>query len=156
MPQTQGKQRQMDYSLSLAEDMYRYLQAVAQRHHVSMAHVVRQLIRNAIERKGEYDRPKTAPKPHFHIGDKIQVKEAVMDQDVPSVCMAGWKGVISNARHDLELGFVYEIQWDTDTLAAMPTEYIQFCASNRYKIKQTEMIEEEIESVPFMSEVHVG
>jgi len=62
----------------------------------------------------------------LRVGAKICVKTGVAAPDVPEVEVAGWTGTVTQIKKHQD-GKRCFVEWDKDTLEAMPAQYLQFC-----------------------------
>lgn len=60
------------------------------------------------------------------VGARICVKTGVAAPDVPEVDVTGWTGTVTQIKKQQERKRCF-VEWDTDTLDAMPAQYLQFC-----------------------------
>jgi hypothetical protein len=60
------------------------------------------------------------------VGAGVCVKQGVTAPDVPEVDVAGWTGTITQIKKSKD-GKRCFVEWDEDTLAAMPAQYLQVC-----------------------------
>ncbi len=133
---------QKEYSLGLTEEMYRYLQKVAEKNSVSMAHVLRYIVKNALD-KNQKSKPQESIASKFQVGDPVQVKEGVMDVELETVCMGGWRGIIKKIRQE-DGEIFYDIEWDQETIHSMPALYTTFCKENGYELQSADIPEEDL------------
>ena len=62
----------------------------------------------------------------FDIGDKIVVKDGVLDPDF-GTSIEGWTGEISEVDSDSESRITYRIEWDEKTIKGMSKKHITTC-----------------------------
>lgn len=62
----------------------------------------------------------------FRAGTAVKVKDGTTAPDLPEFSIAGWSGVIAKVGGK-KAARKYFIEWDAETLQAMPAEYSDAC-----------------------------
>lgn len=63
-------------------------------------------------------------------GSRIRVKSGVQSPEFPEISLAGWTGTVTETSGKPPEQKVI-IEWDAQTLAAMPAEYLSKCESDQ-------------------------
>ena len=75
---------------------------------------------------------KTTPASKFQVGDKVRVKQGVVDTEYPDIPLGGWAGKIV----EVHKNGLYTVEWSQEMLAAMPTIYKKRCEKDYLEIEQ--------------------
>jgi hypothetical protein len=79
-------------------------------------------------------------------GSRIRVKPGVQSPEFPEISLAGWTGVVTELTGKAPDQKVI-IEWDSQTLAAMPAEYISKCESGQLYHVMASLNESDVEAV---------
>ena len=60
-------------------------------------------------------------------GTRIRVKHGVVSPDFPDVSFAGWTGRIAEVSGKAPAPLKFIVEWDSQTIAAMPADYVSRC-----------------------------
>ena len=63
-------------------------------------------------------------------GSRIRVKPGVQSPEFPEISLSGWTGIVMETSGKLPEQKVI-IEWDAETLAAMPADYVSKCESGQ-------------------------
>ena len=75
---------------------------------------------------------KTPPSLKFRIGDKVRVKQGIMDTEYPDIPLGGWAGKIVGVHKS----GMYTVEWSEETLAAVPSIYRKRCEKDDLEIEK--------------------
>lgn len=81
----------------------------------------------------------------FRSGAKVKVKDGVTAPDLPEFTIAGWSGTIAEVGGK-KSARKYFIEWDAETLAAMPSEYTDACEEKQLYHLMTCLTADQIEA----------
>lgn len=79
-------------------------------------------------------------------GSRIRVKPGVNSPEFPEISLAGWTGVVAELTGKAPDQKVI-IEWDSQTLAAMPPEYVSQCESGQLYHAMASLNESDVEVV---------
>lgn len=83
----------------------------------------------------------------INIGDKIRVKDGVMDPDYPNRSIRGWTGKVINIEHHVGKE-VALIEWDDVTVREFITrDFIEQCEKNELEYRQMYLYPEDVEVI---------
>lgn len=80
-------------------------------------------------------------------GSRIRVKPGVQSPEFPEISLAGWTGTVAETSGKPPEQKVI-VEWDAQTLAAMPPEYVSKCESGQLYYAMASLNESDIEIVP--------
>lgn len=79
-------------------------------------------------------------------GSRIRVKPGIQSPEFPEISLAGWTGTVAETSgKPPEQKLI--IEWDSQTLAAMPPEYVSKCESGQLYYVMASLNESDIEIV---------
>lgn len=77
-------------------------------------------------------------------GSRIRVKDGVTSPEFPEVSLAGWTGtVVETSGKPPEMKVV--IEWDGETMAKMPAEYVTKCEAQQLYYQMACLTEADVE-----------
>lgn len=79
-------------------------------------------------------------------GSPVRVKADISAPDLPDFVIAGWTGVIVEVGGK-KTARKYFIEWDAETLGAMPSEYTEACEEKQLYHLMTCLAADQIEPV---------
>ena len=94
-----------------------------------------------------YERGRMAKKTstgRFPVGSTVRVKPGVMSPEFPDFPLSGWQGVVSEASKKTPVTYV--IEWDEQTLARIPAEYVDRCEAGGLYYRMVCLSEDDLEA----------
>ncbi|MCH7685624.1 MAG: hypothetical protein IH899_02905 [Planctomycetes bacterium] len=85
---------------------------------------------------------KTPPASKFKTGDKVRVRQGVMDTDYPDMPLGGWAGTIVEVHDD----GMYTIRWSKETLASIHPVFEKRCEKDGFGFDQYWLGTDDLES----------
>lgn len=79
-------------------------------------------------------------------GTRIRVKPGVMSPEFPEISLAGWSGSVMETSGKPPL-LSYIVEWDAQTLSAMPADYRQKCEAQQLLYSLANLPETAVEVV---------
>lgn len=77
-------------------------------------------------------------------GTLVRVKQGVMSPEFPEVSIAGWTGSVMESTGKPPT-MSYIVEWDQQTLSAMPAEYVQKCEAQQLYHRMASLAETDLE-----------
>lgn len=79
-------------------------------------------------------------------GTLIRVKPGMMSPEFPEISLSGWTGsVVESSGKPPDLKYI--VEWDDQTMTAMPAEYVEQCEAQQLYYKLASLPESAIDAV---------
>jgi hypothetical protein len=83
----------------------------------------------------------------FAVGDSVRVVAGTADPDYPDIPLGGWAGVV-RAIDPAESGPLYLVEWNEETLAAVPEVYRRRCERDDLEFERAWLRDADLEADP--------